>query len=225
MERLKRSLSFRKKKDRVPECSKPHQWQEDERKVREGTCSFQVRYLGCIEVFESRGIQVCEEAVKALKACTLVRLGKSLVVGDFLRIGQVDSVDNPVFLCLVSSQLQYSLSVCPGTNANMTKFRKNRSLWSRMSLRRKAKDTKAKDQRAQPEEQSKSKYQRAILYVSGDALRVVDEISKGLVVDQTIEKVSFCAPDRNHEKGLCVHLSRRHDTPLDLPRLPCPQGV
>ena len=26
------------------------------------------QYLGCIEVFESRGMQVCEEAVKALKA-------------------------------------------------------------------------------------------------------------------------------------------------------------
>lgn len=25
--------------------------------------------------------------------------------------------------------------------------------------------------------------------------------SQGLIVDQTIEKVSFCAPDRNHEKG------------------------
>ena len=24
---------------------------------------------------------------------------------------------------------------------------------------------------------------------------------KGLIVDQTIEKVSFCAPDRHHEKG------------------------
>ena len=24
---------------------------------------------------------------------------------------------------------------------------------------------------------------------------------QGLIVDQTIEKVSFCAPDRNHEKG------------------------
>ncbi|KAL3872897.1 hypothetical protein ACJMK2_036077 [Sinanodonta woodiana] len=117
MESLKRRLSFRKKKDHVPECSKPHQWQEDERKVREGTCSFQVRYLGCIEVFESRGMQVCEEAVKQLK------------------------------------------SNCRG------------------------------------------KYQRAILYVSGDALRVVDEISKSMIVDQTIEKVSFCAPDRNHEKG------------------------
>jgi hypothetical protein len=43
MERLKKRLSFRKKKDHVPECSKPHQWQEDEKKVRDGTCSFQVR--------------------------------------------------------------------------------------------------------------------------------------------------------------------------------------
>uniref|UniRef100_A0A183CUA3 PID domain-containing protein n=1 Tax=Gongylonema pulchrum TaxID=637853 RepID=A0A183CUA3_9BILA len=43
---------------------------------------------------------------------------------------------------------------------------------------------------------------KAILYVSGDGLRVVDqESSRGLIVDQTIEKVSFCAPDRNHEKG------------------------
>lgn len=24
---------------------------------------------------------------------------------------------------------------------------------------------------------------------------------QGLIVDQTIEKVSFCAPDRSHEKG------------------------
>lgn len=24
---------------------------------------------------------------------------------------------------------------------------------------------------------------------------------QGLIVDQTIEKVSFCAPDRNHERG------------------------
>ncbi|KAL8611155.1 hypothetical protein ACOMHN_064445 [Nucella lapillus] len=116
MQSLKRRLSFRKKKDHLPECSKPHQWQEDEKKVRDGTCSFQVRYLGCTEVFDSRGMQVCEDAVKSLKA-------------------------------------------------------------------------------------GKGKYQRAVLYVSGDALRVVDEISKSMIVDQTIEKVSFCAPDRNHEKG------------------------
>lgn len=42
---------------------------------------------------------------------------------------------------------------------------------------------------------------RAILYVSGDGLRVVEDETKGLIVDQTIEKVSFCAPDRNHDKG------------------------
>ena len=55
----------------------------------------------------------------------------------------------------------------------------------------------------------------------GDGLRVVDEETKGLIVDQTIEKVeetrcliivlvynsrpvlqvSFCAPDRNYERG------------------------
>ena len=39
------------------------------------------------------------------------------------------------------------------------------------------------------------------MYISGDSLRVVDETSKGLIVDQTIEKVSFCAPDRFHDKG------------------------
>ena len=32
---------------------------------------FVFQYLGCIEVFESRGIQVCEEAVKALKAVSV----------------------------------------------------------------------------------------------------------------------------------------------------------
>jgi hypothetical protein len=47
----------------------------------------------------------------------------------------------------------------------------------------------------------KTKHIKAILYISGDALRVVDETNKGLIVDQTIEKVSFCAPDRHHEKG------------------------
>lgn len=40
-----------------------------------------------------------------------------------------------------------------------------------------------------------------MLHVSGDGLRVVEDETKGLIVDQTIEKVSFCAPDRNHEKG------------------------
>ncbi|XP_067129226.1 protein numb isoform X2 [Centruroides vittatus] len=118
MDRLRRSLrdSFRKRRDHVPECSKPHQWQADEAAVRGGTCNFSVKYLGCVEVFESRGMQVCEEALKVL----------------------------------------------------------------RNSRRRPIKGT---------------------LYVTGDGLRVVDDETKGLIVDQTIEKVSFCAPDRNHERG------------------------
>ncbi|XP_042868293.1 protein numb-like isoform X3 [Penaeus japonicus] len=120
MDRLRRSFreSFRRKKDHhhVTEASKPHQWQTDEAAVRAGTCSFPVKYLGCVEVFESRGMQVCEEALKVLR----------------------NSRRRPI---------------------------------------------------------------RGMLYVSGDGLRVVDDETKGLIVDQTIEKVSFCAPDRNHEKG------------------------
>ncbi|XP_063921580.1 protein numb isoform X2 [Zophobas morio] len=118
MDRLRRSFrdSFRRRKDRVPESSKPHQWQADESAVRSGTCTFSVKYLGCVEVFESRGMQVCEEALKVLRG----------------------SRRRPV---------------------------------------------------------------RAVLHVSGDGLRVVEDETKGLIVDQTIEKVSFCAPDRNHERG------------------------
>lgn len=118
MDRLRRSFrdSFRRRKDRVPESSKPHQWQEDETAVRQGACAFAVKYLGCVEVFESRGMQVCEEALKLLRA-------------------------------------------------------------------------------------SRRRPLRAMLHVSGDGLRVVEDDTKGLIVDQTIEKVSFCAPDRNHERG------------------------
>lgn len=119
MERLRRSFreSFRRRKDpHVPESSKPHQWQADESAVRSATCQFHVKYLGCVEVFESRGMQVCEEALKVLR-------------------------------------------------------------------------------------NSRRKPIRATLHVSGDGLRVVEDETKGLLVDQTIEKVSFCAPDRNHEKG------------------------
>ena len=79
-------------------------------------CSFDVKYLGCMEVFESRGMTVCEEALKKLK-------------------------------------------------------------------------------------NSKKKSVKAILYINGDGLRVVDYETKGLLLDQTIEKVSFCAPDHNYDRG------------------------
>lgn len=100
--------------------SKPAQWIEDEKKVRAGNCSFQVKYLGFQEVTDSRGMHICEMAIEKLLA---------------------------------------------------------------------DKDKKT------------NKLIKAILYVSGDSLRVVDESNKTLLVDQTIEKVSFCAPDRHHENG------------------------
>ncbi|CAF4531904.1 unnamed protein product [Rotaria sp. Silwood1] len=130
MDRLRRTLSFRNRKKEnisnnnnlnistnkngtnhnITSENKPLQWQVDEKSVRMGTCSFHVKYLGSVEVQESRGMYVCEQAIQALL-------------------------------------------------------------------------------------NQKVKHIKAVLHVSGDALRV------GLIVDQTIEKVSFCAPDRHHGKG------------------------
>ena len=48
---------------------------------------------------------------------------------------------------------------------------------------------------------------------------------QGLIVDQTIEKVSFCAPDRNHEKGF-AYICRDGTTRRWMcPRLPGAQGI
>lgn len=47
--------------------TKTQQRQADEVAVRLGTCSFDVQYLGCVEVFESRGMEVCEEALDVLR--------------------------------------------------------------------------------------------------------------------------------------------------------------
>ncbi|KAF7495872.1 Protein numb [Sarcoptes scabiei] len=119
MDRLRKSFrnSFRKRKnDVITESQKPHQWQSDEHSVRAGTCVFAVNYLGCVEVYESRGMQICEDALRTLR-------------------------------------------------------------------------------------NSKRRGIKGQLYVTGDGIRVVDNETKGLVVDQTIEKVSFCAPDRSHERG------------------------
>ncbi|XP_039641816.1 protein numb homolog isoform X2 [Perca fluviatilis] len=120
--------SFRRKKDvYVPESSRPHQWQTDEEAVRSGKCSFAVKYLGHVEVEESRGMHICEDAVKRLKT------DRKFFKGFFAKAGK-----KPV---------------------------------------------------------------RAVLWVSADGLRVVDDKTKDLILDQTIEKVSFCAPDRNFERA------------------------
>jgi len=103
-------------RDRTGGSGKSKVWQQDEIAVRAGTCSFDVKYLGCLEVFDSRGMPVCEEALKKLKT-------------------------------------------------------------------------------------SKKRAIKSILYVNGDGLRVVDFETKGLLLDQTIEKVSFCAPDHNYDRG------------------------
>ncbi|KAK0411523.1 hypothetical protein QR680_005692 [Steinernema hermaphroditum] len=140
MDRLRRSLreSFRRKPKSRSTDSAPNEltvppstsattgansseknpaWHIVEDEVRAGRCHFDVKYLGAIEVFESRGMDVCENAMKVMRT-------------------------------------------------------------------------------------QRRRVIKGVLYVSGDGLRVVDnEDNHGLIVDQTIEKVSFCSPDRNHPKG------------------------
>jgi len=109
----------KEKKDKKKGSSK---WETDDERVRSNHCEFKVKYLGNIEVQESRGMEVCESAIKTLKS-------------------------------------------------------------------------------------SKEKKVKGTLHVSGDGLRVVDNKKKGMLVDQVIEKVSFCAPDRNYSRGF-AYISR-----------------
>ncbi|XP_014672370.1 PREDICTED: protein numb-like isoform X2 [Priapulus caudatus] len=121
--RLRQSLRFKRRRSWQRSSSggpvggdKPPQWQVDDGSVRAGTCCFPVKYLGHTEVYESRGIAICEQAFKALK-------------------------------------------------------------------------------------HQRRKKIKSGLHISGDGLRVVDSRNKALIVDQTVEKVSFCAPDRNYPHG------------------------
>lgn len=78
MDRLRRSFrnSFRRRKsEHVLESAKPHQWQEDEIAVRAGNCTFAVKYLGCVEVHESRGMQICEDALRRLRVSSTIAEG------------------------------------------------------------------------------------------------------------------------------------------------------
>lgn len=116
MNKLKRSLSLRSSKRRIPESVRPQIWENDSYKVRNGGVSFPVKYVGSIEVSESRGTQVCAEAYRKMKETGI------------------------------------------------------------------------------------AKKKRMQLLVTADCVRVVDEQTKSLVIDQTIEKVSFCTPDPSNDR-------------------------
>jgi len=114
--KFRKSLNFGKKKSKKTTKKKSSKFESDEESVRAGRCSFAVKYLGSVEVEESRGMEVCETSGKQLR-------------------------------------------------------------------------------------KQKKKPMSATLHVSGDGLRVVDKKNSGMLVDQVIEKVSFCSPDRDCDKG------------------------
>jgi len=45
MEKLMRSFPFRRRKESSLEASKPYIWQEDEKRVRDGSCHFSVKVI------------------------------------------------------------------------------------------------------------------------------------------------------------------------------------
>lgn len=60
------SSKIRRSSGEPTESKKMRQWQEDKRAVYDGTCSFQVQYMGSMEVYQSKGVKVCEDAIAAL---------------------------------------------------------------------------------------------------------------------------------------------------------------
>jgi len=115
MKRLRRTLSFRSR-SKYRANNNPANWEDDSIVIKHGGLSFPAKYLGAVEVTESRGTQVCSNAARQMKA------------------------------------------------GHQTRKR------------------------------------RVTLWVTEDTLRVIDDITKSLVVDQVIEKVSFCTPDPQDEK-------------------------
>lgn len=123
--RIRRTLSFRSKKKKQGDGSTSgaagggsnQNWENDANNIKNGGCTFEVKYLGSIEVSESRGTQVCSQAAHQMKMSSA---GK--------------------------------------------------------------------------------KKQRVTLSVTEETLRVTDDETKIMVVDQVIEKVSFCTPDPHDEK-------------------------
>ena len=101
MSRLRASLRVKKKKDKEKpdkenvkkekKEKKSSKWDSDDQKVRENHCEFKVKYLGSVEVQESRGMEVCESAIKILKTKSTNEKKKKLravlhVSGDGLRV-------------------------------------------------------------------------------------------------------------------------------------------
>jgi hypothetical protein len=61
------AMKIRRPPTEAVDSIKCRQWQEDMKNVHAGTCSFQVQYLGSVDVAQSKGIQVCEDVIKSLK--------------------------------------------------------------------------------------------------------------------------------------------------------------
>jgi hypothetical protein len=60
------ALKVRRSSQESGETAKNRQWIDDRKAVYEGNCSFQVDYLGSVDVHDSKGIKICEDAIAFL---------------------------------------------------------------------------------------------------------------------------------------------------------------
>lgn len=188
--------------DETPlESSDKHpDWQMDERLVKQGKSNFRVKFLGYIEVKEARGMDVCEEAVKQLK---------------YEKMRKKDEKAEPLrkFIRTVSFRgrrgFHESISSNRNNNNNNLINQPNSPALNNNnpdgiptqlgeSIARSATKTTLNVTKSGRKFLILNK--KSVLWISPDSLRVLEDKTSTLLLDQTIEKVSFCAPDSQYAK-------------------------
>ena len=180
--------------------NKDKEWQEDERLVRIGKSNFKVKYLGYIEVKEPRGMDICENAVSELKKYKKFK-EKGIDLAS-LQSGE-SNLEPP------STPIGTFIRKMSFRRSGRTRTREPKQL-SSLDDSTIGSTTQSPDRKTSTDNNlytttEGKKYKlinkKSILWISPDSLRVHEDISRNtLLLDQTIEKVSFCAPDSNHPK-------------------------
>ena len=169
--------------------NKSPEWQEDERNVRQGQCNFKIKFVGYIEVKDPRGMPVCEDAVKELRDLkkNKKKYGSS----------SVDPNNAPQRGIIARLSFRKRNNSKNRANTNSSSISGNQD-----PLQIEGDLVTGPSTEIWPNgRKHKIVSKKAVLWISPDSLRVVEDKKKTLLVDQTIEKVSFCAPDRNFNKS------------------------
>lgn len=171
--------------------NKSPEWQEDERNVRQGQCHFKIKFVGYIEVKDPRGMPVCEDAVKELN---LMKKNKK-------KYGSSSVDPNNVPQRGIIARLSFRKRSNSRSRSNTNASSSNNNADPHAINIEGDLITGPSSDKWPNGRKHKIVSKKAVLWISPDSLRVVEDKKKTLLVDQTIEKVSFCAPDRHFPKS------------------------